>query len=338
MHDELFTAIPIGPMTIKNRFVRSATGEGRADKQGVLKQSIFPIYRDLAAGGVGMIITGHMYVAEKAKCSPGQTGIWDECHVAGLSQMAEACKQNDTRAVAQINHAHKPPAEFSQENLAEVRDVFVQAAVRACRAGFDGVQIHAAHGYLLSGFLTPADNQREDEYGQDADGRRRLLLEITREVRGAIGPDRALLCKLGVIDGRDNSLPIQESVQTAKALQEAGVDAIEISTTFSGEHADPVATGVESPGDEAWFREQARAIKAVLAVPLILVGGMRSAAKMRALIADGTCDCVSLCRPFIREPDLVNRMAAGRAKKAACISCNKCYSPRGFRCVFVKEK
>jgi 2,4-dienoyl-CoA reductase-like NADH-dependent reductase (Old Yellow Enzyme family) len=202
-------------------------------------------------------------------------------------------------------------------------------------AGFDGVQIHAAHGYLLSAFLTPSANARTDAYGGDAAGRRRLLLEVAARVREAVGPDRALLCKFGAVDGRDNSLPIEETVETAQALARAGVDALEVSCTFGGPHAQPSAEGIDAPGKEAYFARHARAIRAAVRIPVILVGGLRSLDVMEQAVAGGVCDFVALSRPFIREPDLVNAFREGRARRAACVSCNRCYDPRGFRCVFL---
>jgi len=332
----LFEPLRIGPMKVKNRFARSATGESRADREGVITDTVLPIYDALAGGGVGLIISGHMYVHPEWKCSPAQTGIWDDKHLAGLRRLATAATANDTRAVAQINYAPRPPADLEPADTEEAIQAFVAAALRAQAAGFDGVQIHAAHGYLISGFLTPAANPREDEYGKDPEGRRRLLLQVTRRVRDAVGPNMAVLCKLGVVDGRDNSLGLAESVDTAGALQDAGIDAIEVSTAFSGPHANPVQQDIDAPEKEAYFAEQARAVRESVSVPVLLVGGLRSLPVMERVVEDGACDMVSLARPFIREPDLVNAMREGRTQRVACISCNKCYNPRGFRCVFAE--
>ncbi len=337
MHSDqsiLFQPCQVGKYTLKNRFVRSATGEGRAEKDGILKEGIFPIYERLAAGGVGLIITGHMYVHPEWKCSPAQTGAWSDRHLPGLTRLARASKLNGARAVAQINLAARPPAELTAAEIKDVIDRFVAAGARAISAGFDGVQLHAAHGYLLSGFLTPAANRRSDQYGADAAGRRRLLLKIALRLRAAIGPGRLLLCKLGAMDGRDDSLPLAETLATAAALQDAGVDSIEVSCTFPGPHAQPAAEHIDAVSAEAYFAAAAAAIRARVQIPVMLVGGLRSLAVMERLVSGGTCDLVSLCRPFIREPDMVNRFAAGNQTRAACISCNKCFNLRGFRCVF----
>ena len=143
------------------------------------------------------------------------------------------------------------------------------------------------------------------------------------------------LCKLGTIDGRDDSLSLEESVATANVLQETGINAIEVSATFSGDYAKAAAEDIDAPEKEAYFSPQAKAIKRNIDIPIVLVGGLRSLAVMQKVINEGICDMISLSRPFIREPDLVNSMETGRTDRSSCISCNKCYHPDGFRCVHV---
>jgi 2,4-dienoyl-CoA reductase-like NADH-dependent reductase (Old Yellow Enzyme family) len=316
--------------------VRSATGESRADTQGIIKDDILPIYEALAAGGVGLIVSGHMYIHADGKCSPHQTGIWDDKHIPGLKRLAAACRRNGTKAVAQLNYKTRDPAGMSLEDIREAEDCFVAAARRAVDIGLDGVQIHAAHGYLISGFLTPAANRRDDDFGRDATGRRRMLLNVVRRIRDEIGKHAALLCKLGAMDGRDNSLPLEETVETAKAMEDAGLDAVEISAGFAGDYAQPALKDVDAVEKEAYFADVACAVKQAVAIPVILVGGLRSLDVMERVVNDDTCDMVAMSRPLIREPDLVNAFREGRTRRAACVSCNECFNPRGTRCVFVR--
>ncbi len=325
-------------MSLKNRFVRSATGEARADSKGLLRDTVYPIYERLAEGGVGLIVTGHTYCHENWKCSPNQTGIWSDEHIPGLARLASASHRNDVKALVQINYAGRKPAEMSLGEINEAVECFTKAANRAMQAGFDGVQIHAAHGYLLSCFLTPSENRRTDEYGGSAEGRRRLLIEVARAIRRELGSGVPILCKLGVMDGRDNSLPIEEAVGTAVALEGAGIDAIEVSCTLPGTYMHPAAEGIDSPAKEAYFAGQAKAIKGAVKIPVILVGGLRSLDVMERIVHEGICDLVSLCRPLIREPELVNEFASGKKRCSACISCNKCFNPRGFRCVLAEKQ
>ncbi len=334
----IFEQYSVGRLVLKNRFVRSATGESRATLDGMLQEEVFPIYENLACGGVGLIITGHMYVDQDWKCSPKQTGIAKKDHIVGLQRLAQTSRGNGTKVVAQINSAGRRPDEMSRVEIRDATDRFVAAGSRAQEAGFDGVQIHAAHGFLLSGFLTPAENHRTDAYGSDLEGRRRLLIEIASGLRRTLGQQYPILCKLGAVDGRDNSLALEESVATAKALQEAGIDAIEVSATFSGDYAQAATEGIDAPEKEAYFAPQARTIKQFVDIPIILVGGLRSRDVMQNVVNKGICDMVSMSRPFIREPDLVNTMEAGRADHSSCVSCNKCYNPNGFRCVHVSKR
>jgi len=330
----LFEPIDIGSATIKNRFVRSATGEWMADDSGMIQDRLIPMYEDLSAGGVGLIISGHMYVHERWPCHPCQTGIWSDDHLPGLRRMAEASQQNDTRIVAQINYVGRKPHKMKVEHIEEAADSFVAAARRAVEAGFDGVQIHASHGYLISRFLTPSANERDDAYGDGPHGRRRLLLDVTQRVIDALGPDAIVCCKLGSVDGDKNSLSLEETVETAKKLEALGLHALELSTTVGGEHMNPITEGINSVEKEAYLLKETVAVKEAVGIPVMQVGGLRTLSLMEQMVAEGTCDMVSLCRPFLREPDIVNKFQRGESARSACISCNKCLSPEGSICVF----
>jgi 2,4-dienoyl-CoA reductase-like NADH-dependent reductase (Old Yellow Enzyme family) len=332
---DIFRPYGIGPLSLKNRFARSATAESAATPDGLLTESVFFIYQALAQGGVGLIITGHMYVDDRWKCSSLQTGIARKDHLAGLRRLAQACRSNGAKVVAQINHAGRPPEQMSLPEIRTAADCFIAAAQRAREAGFDGVQIHAAHGFLLSGFLTPAVNRRADAYGGDAAGRRRLLVEIAAGMRRSLGSQYSILCKLGVVDGCDGCLALEESVATAQALEEARVDAVEVSCTRSGDRAQAVAMGIDAPEKEAYFAPLAKVIKRSVGIPVLLVGGLRSRQVMQKVVDEGVCDMISMSRPFIREPDLINRMGVGRVDRSSCISCGACFGKPGLCCAYV---
>ena len=333
----LFDPIDIGPATIKNRFVRSATGEWMADDNGMIQDRLIPMYEELSAGGVGLIISGHMYVHERWPCHPCQTGIWSDDHLPGLRRMVEASRRNDTRVVAQINHVGRKPHKMKVDHIEEAADAFVAAAQRAVEAGFDGVQIHASHGYLISRFLTPSANERDDIYGDGPEGRRCLLMDVTERVIDTLGPDRIVCCKLGAVDGDKNSLSLEETVETAKKLEALGLHALELSTTVGGEHMNPITEGIDSIEKEAYLLRETVAVKEAVNIPVMQVGGLRTLSLMEQMVAEGTCDMVSLCRPFLREPDIVNKFESGESTRSACISCNKCLSPEGSICVFNRE-
>jgi len=234
--------------------------------------------------------------------------------------------------VAQLNSSAIAPESATAGDLREIVACFASAARRAVAAGFDGVQIHAAHGYLLSNFITPATNRRLDSYGGTGEGRMRLLLEIVRACRYEMPSDLLLLCKLGAKDGQENSLALEEAIAIAKALAAEGTMAIEISCGRSGPYAQPVVKDIADDSQEAYFAPIAAAIKSAVSIPVMLVGGLRSLAVMDRLVQDGVCDLVSLCRPFIREPDLVQRLRGGLTARSACVSCNGCFSLRSVRC------
>lgn len=351
----LFTPRNIGKMVIKNRFVRSATAEGAADENGLITDEIFPIYRDLAKGGIGLIITGHTYIQTNGRCTRNQTGIYSDALMPRLRELAgEVHKTSpDCKIAVQIAHAGRQvvqgsvkepiapsavadtstgitPREMTEDEIQGCIDSFADAAARAKLTGFDAVQIHSAHGYLISSFNSPHTNRRADLWGGSLENRMRFLMETYRRTRKRLGDDFPVLMKLNAADFLDGGIEIDESAQIAKALSEEGIDAIEVSggmfESYKGKGA--ARSRIRKPEQEAYFLPYAERIKqAVGDVPLILVGGIRSASVMEKIIFEGGADFISLCRPLIREPDLPNKIRDGK-DKADCISCNGCLSGR----------
>jgi len=357
----LFEPIQLKGLTLSNRFVRSATWEGMAGVEGACSDGLVKLMRRLAAGGMGLIISSHAYVREEGQAQPWQLGLYTDDHIAGLSEMTRAVHQEKGRIVLQLSHAgiiadpwkkdrqplaislvdgfaKSPPREMTAEDIGALVEAFAQAAGRAKAAGFDGVQIHASHGYLLSQSLSPVFNRRSDGYGGTVDHRARFVLEVLQAVRTAVGRDYPVLIKLNSQDFMEGGLRLEDSLQTAVLLQEGGIDAIELSggTFFSGAMG-PVRKGINAVEKEAYFKDAARAFKDKLHIALMLVGGIRSYAVAEQLVTDGTADYISMSRPFIREPDLVKRWKMGDREKAACISdilCgDKAYAGEGIQCV-----
>jgi len=234
--------------------------------------------------------------------------------------------------------AKGPRKEMSTADIQGVVKAYGAAARRAQTSGFDGVQIHAAHGYLLSQFLSPAFNQRKDEYGGGIRNRARALLEVLRETRQAVGTDYPVLVKINCQDFIENGLQPQDSLQAAQMLVENGIDAIELSGgMLIGGKLSPSRMGIKSEEKEAYFQNEARAFKENIHVPLILVGGNRSFQVADQMINEGVADYISLCRPLIREPGLINRWKSGDLSKAACLSDNMCFKPamegKGIYCL-----
>jgi len=362
----LFESARINTMSLANRFVRSATWEGLATDDGAVTPALEEAIGALARGGVGLIISSHAYVRPDGQAGPRQLGAYKDELVPGLRRMATAARENGAKMVLQITHAGcfaaepltgTPPVAVSADmaaadtptrelNATGIRDLvaaFADAARRAMAAGFDGVQVHCAHGYLLSQFLSPRFNHRTDAYGGDIRKRSRAPLEVIEAVRQVVGRDAALLVKMNCRDWAEGGLEPDEAIQAAVLLQEAGADAIEISsglTRFSKFTA--ARPGIDSVEKEAYHQEEAKAFKEYLKVPLILVGGIRSFAVAERLVNGGVTDFISMCRPFIREPGLVNRWKSGDRKPAACTSDNLCFGPirkgDGFYCVTAEKE
>jgi 2,4-dienoyl-CoA reductase-like NADH-dependent reductase (Old Yellow Enzyme family) len=218
---------------------------------------------------------------------------------------------------------------------------FAQACRRVREAGFDAVQLHGGHGYLISNFISPYVNVREDKYGGTTENRARFILEIVAAARTLVGPDYPIMIKMNCEDYVPGGLDLDESVRVASVISRGGIDCIEVTGGTRPESEKyPSAKGINRPEKEAYFKAHAAALKRALDIPIILVGGLRSPSVMEKALAEGVADFVSLCRPLIREPGLVSRWKKGDLSKAACISCNQCGANafvRPLRC-YVDEK
>lgn len=231
--------------------------------------------------------------------------------------------------------------EITKSDIQKLITAYATGADRAKKSGFDGVQIHSAHGYLLSQFLSPVFNKRNDEYGGSTQNRAKIHCEIYHAVRKIVGPNFPILIKMNCGDFVENGLEIEESIQAAKLIDSVGFDAIELSGgLIKTGNLSPSRPGISSRDKEAYFQKYALEIKQQIGIPLILVGGMRSLEVAEKTILEGTADYISMSRPFIREPDLINRWKSGDRRKAKCISDNLCFNPgfegKGVYCVTKK--
>ena len=358
----LFETTEINGMKLRNRFVRSATWEGMASPEGAVTPKLIDTMAALARGGVGLIISSHAYVRKEGQASPWQIGVYQDELIDGLREMTAAVHEAGGTMALQLAHAghfaaeqitgtpplvvsdyaglaQTPRKEMMVKDFEELVTAFADAAVRAKSAGFDGVQIHAAHGYLLSQFLSPAFNRRLDNYGGSIRNRSRIHLEILHAIRKVVGGDYPVLVKLNCRDFAENGLSLEDSISTAGLLADAGLDAIELSGGLltGGGKLSPSRSRIDSEDKEAYFREELRAFKKQIRIPLILVGGIRSFGIADELVEEGAADYISMCRPFIWEPDLIARWKAGDRRKAECKSDNLCFMPglegNGIQCV-----
>jgi 2,4-dienoyl-CoA reductase-like NADH-dependent reductase (Old Yellow Enzyme family) len=365
---ELFERTSISSMSLHNRFVRSATWEGLADRDGAVTPRLTEMMVGLARGEVGLIISSYAFVSPEGQSSPNQLAVHNDRFLSGLRDMAQAVHAAGGKIALQLVHGGcssdrglsglepvGPSAsvrsgrtacrQAGREDIAAITSAFARAASRAKQAGFDAVQIHAAHGFLLSQFLSPAFNRRKDEYGGELEGRARLLLEVVRSVREAVGPGYPVLVKLNSEDFLENGMTSDEAIRVAGMLGNASVNAIELSggTMASPEKLMPPRPGrLKIPEEEVYYRDAARLYKQKVTVPLMLVGGIRSYGVAQELVQNGIADYISLSRPLICEPSLIKRWHEGDHRAAECVSDNACFAPasdgRGVYCVTMGKK
>ena len=342
-----FTAWKLGELEVPNRFVRSATWEGMAEEDGTVTPALAEVTADLARGGVGLIISGYAYVRPEGLGLPRQTGAYHDDLVPALGRMADAVHEAGGRIALQIVHAGGqtraewiggrtplgPTAmeqpgfgaveELTTRQIADIVVAFGDAARRGKEAGFDAVQLHGAHGYLINQFLSPHTNRRTDAYGGDLAGRARFGLEVYDAVRASVGASYPVFIKLNSEDCIDGGLELRDAVEVARRLSERGIDAIEVSGGVPAAGKLSPSRVLRDPTDEAYFLEHAKAVKAAVDCPVISVGGYRSLSVVEAALE--YVDAVAIARPFIRQPDLAHRFRDGLQARADCISCGRCF-------------
>ena len=332
----MFNSGNIGNITLQNRFIRSATAEFIAnDDDGTITQEYLPLYKNLALGSIGLIIQGHLYVMDEGKAHKCMAGIANNTQIDGLKKITKLVHEANTRNLiaAQLNHggAHsfstktaslredKGVKVMSEEDIENVIHGFGEAASRVKKAGYDAVQIHSAHGYLLSQFLSSKTNKRTDSWGGSLENRAQFLLSVYHAIRAAVGSNYPVLVKMNGSDDPLEGFPVEEGAEVASWLANEGLDAIEVSGMKS--------TRPVKIKNEGYFVATGRRIKHSIGdLPLILVGGFRSLSQIQEL-RDEFADFISLCRPFIREPNLVQKFKSGK-ERADCTSCNRCLKER----------
>ncbi len=355
----LFDNTTIVGMNLNNRFFRSATYDGQADKQGHLTPELLQTYEKLAQGGVGTIITGMVCVTELDQPVPRPMALYSDIFINEYKKMTEAVHNYGANIVAQLSCGgaqtnfviegkvvwgpsaiedmgyKTTPQEMSKDDISFVQKCFADAAFRAKKAGFDGVQIHAAHGYLLSKFLTPYYNRRSDEYGGSTANRARMIFETYQSIRDKVGLDYPVLIKINSGDYLDQGMVFEECKYICKQLEQMGIDAIEISGGTVSSRPNEGPSRKISTEQESYYKTYAAEIAADIGVPVILVGGNRDFESLTEILNQTKISYFAFSRPLIREYDLVNRWQSGDTSRATCISCRKCFGANGI-CVFNK--
>lgn len=344
--------LPCG-QTIKNRLAKAALTEGLADANNHATEGLATLYQRWAEGGTGLLLSGNILVDRRYLERPGNVALTDETGMPALARMVAAGRSNGTQFWAQLNHAgrqssalvcdqvvapsavrgkHMPATQtvraLTEVEIQQVIESFARTAQLAMSAGFDGVQVHAAHGYLISSFLSPNVNQRTDQWGGDLLARSHLLISVARSIRRAIGPDKALSIKLNSADFQQGGFGEDDALSLIGQLNQEGVDCLEISGgTYEtlgsrlwdglgqkpAEQAEPgVPVKASTHAREAYFLDFARKASRVGTIPLMLTGGFRTPAVMNSALTDDGLSLIGLGRPLIAQPDVSARWLAGQ--------------------------
>jgi 2,4-dienoyl-CoA reductase-like NADH-dependent reductase (Old Yellow Enzyme family) len=332
-------ALPCGAV-LPNRIAKSAMSEQLATRDGRPTPKLHRLYATWAQGGAGLLITGNVMIDRRALTEPGNVILDDDRATEAYRAWAGAAHAHGAKIWMQINHpgrvatvpfnrrpvapsaSREPvpgynlrkPRELTGQQIQQLIAAYASTAARGVAAGFDGIQIHAAHGYLLSQFLSPLANQRTDEYGGDPQRRRRTLLEVVAAVRAAVGASVAISVKLNSKDFQHGGFDETESLDVACALADAGIDLLEIS---GGNYVAPAMQGVEHTNRDStrgYFADYATRVRDRVSVPLMLTGGLRSADAMHTMISDETVDVIGLARPLCFVPDYPARILAGETE------------------------
>lgn len=321
----LFEPTKIGTMELKNHFFRSATLEGKATLDGHMTKDLLNVYQELAEGGIGAIITSYTYICSEERSAANQMGIYDDSFIEDYKKVTEIIHNHDTKAIMQIvyggslsqgdpEHAKVlgpsaikhptsgiTPKEMDKQDIDNVIKLFADAARRAKASGFDGVQLHVAHGYLLSQFISPLFNHREDEYGGSVENRFRFVREVYEAVRKVVGDDYSVWVKINSSDEVEGGLTTEDSYQMCKWLSDLGVDAIEISGNLWRMHPAHAPEG-------AYYKEYAIELANAITTPVLLTGGNRDLEEMQWLANNSNVKFFGFARPLMKNPSYVKML------------------------------
>lgn len=362
----IFSPIKIGNITLKNRIIRSATWEGMC-KEGIPTEKLIKLYEDLAENDIALIISGYTYVSKEGMQLPNKMGLDSDNNLDVFKSMTDRVHKKGGLIAVQLVHAggqalrkssglqpiapsaisfptfQEVPKEMTKDDIKRVIESFALSAKRAKYAGFDCVQLHSAHGYLINQFLSPLTNKRKDEYGGSLENRFRFLKEVVLAIKSSVGQDYPLIIKLNGDDFLEGGFSINESSKVSKMLEELGISFIEVSGgSAASPDKSPVRKDIDNIDKEGYHCELSKKIKEAVSIPVGVVGGIRTFSLAEKIIETKTADAISLSRPLIREPHLVKRWQSGDTNKAKCISCNGCFKPglsgEGIYCVIEGKK
>ena len=343
--EKLFSPYPVMGITLRNRIIRSATMEGMGAEDGSPSPELMELYENLALGGVGLISTGaclsdRTWIPDARGSlfldSDNALKTWEKTvrrvHAAGakLSLQLAPFFQYRGRPVGPSAYREGIHA-LTPEEIGELARITAEAARRAWKAGFDAVQVHAGHGYPISQFISPFYNKREDAYGGSPENRMRILVEIRKAVADATSPSFPVWIKMNSFDGRPEGLVPEDIDAYGPIIAAAGYGIIEVTGGSPGGSHDSRGPMQKKDWFEGFYLKGAAHVKASTDLPVAAVGGIRQLEMIDGIFSNRTADLISLSRPLIREPGLVNRWMSGDYRPSTCISCNGCSVMMGKR-------
>ncbi len=360
----VFDNINIGNINCKNRILRSATWEALADEKGFMSDKQYEIYEELAKNDVGLISTGYARIMESDCPNAGMMGIYDDCFIPSYKKLTDIVHKHNGKIMMQIAYGGTKTTykvnertifcpsgvpeittgtkgkEMTIDDIKLVAKAHGEAARRVKESGFDAVQIHAGHNYLLNQFLSPYYNRRTDEYGGSIENRARAVIECYDEVRKAVGKDYTVMIKITCTDFTEGGFSFDDCLTLCKMLEKKGIDCIEISGNIHGKAEKMI--GYEFDGHsilkDGYFVEYGKIIADKVNVPIYVTGGFRSPEYMNKILSKTNISGFGISRPFLTEPDLVKRWISGDTKKAKCVHCSKCRTPEGNYCTVFCSK
>jgi NADPH2 dehydrogenase len=319
----LLKPLKVGSLLLSNRLVMPPMATSKAEPDGKVSQAILDYYAEKSEGGyISLIIVEHSFISQEGKASENQMSIADESVVENLKKLAEVIHRNGSKCIMQINHAGSAaekeiigtipvvpsavvnprkendiPHELTTNEISNIVTAFQNAASRVKSSGFDGVEIHSAHGYLLNQFFSPLSNKRTDEYGGNVLNRIRIHLEVIEAVRKTVGADFPIFLRLGASDYIEGGTEIEDSIIAAREFEKAGVDILDISGGYCGFS---IPGGTNGQG---YFAPLSEAIKKNVSIPVILTGGITEAKAAEQLLSDGKADLIGVGRAILRDSE-----------------------------------
>ena len=361
---KLFEQTQLKNMTLKNRFVRSATWENMTTEDGHMTPELYDIYEELAKGEVGLIITGYANIVKEEQPNPGMMGIYDDSFIPEYKKLTDIVHKYGSKIVKQIAYggtkttfnvgeriilAPSAIAEkgtktmgkaMTKEEIDYLVEAFAEAGRRAKDAGFDAVEIHGAHTYLINQFLSPYYNTREDEYGGSLENRMRFLVEIYNKMRDKVGNDYPILVKLTATDFFEGGLTFEETIKICQELEKIGVDGIELSGNVHGKARSMVGQSYDGHEirEEGYFLEYGKVVSEILNIPVITVGGFSNFDNIENILNETNLEYFAISRPLLAEPQLIKRWKDGDRAKVKCVRCSQCRTSEGNYCTVFNKR